>query len=65
MLISGSLPNLGMLLKVGKLFQLNSSVLWMSLVLQGSVLPAFIIGVVGANFEKWVRKYVPGSIGLY
>ena len=25
--------------------------------LQGSVLPAFIIGVVGANFEKWVRKY--------
>ena len=27
--------------------------------LQGSVLPAFIIGVLGAKFEKSLRKVVP------
>ena len=32
--------------------------------LQGSVLPAFIIGVVGAKFEKAVRKVVPDVIDL-
>lgn len=32
--------------------------------LQGSVLPAFIIGVVGAKFEKAVRKVVPEVLDL-
>lgn len=32
--------------------------------LQGSVLPAFIIGLVGANFEKAVRKRVPEVLDL-
>jgi len=32
--------------------------------LQGSVLPAFIIGVVGAKFEKAVRKVVPDVLDL-
>ncbi|WP_156020802.1 sucrose-specific PTS transporter subunit IIBC [Streptococcus ruminantium] len=32
--------------------------------LQGSVLPAFIIGLVGAKFEKAVRKVVPDVLDL-
>ncbi|HFH9838349.1 TPA: sucrose-specific PTS transporter subunit IIBC [Streptococcus suis] len=32
--------------------------------LQGSVLPAFIIGLVGAKFEKGVRKVVPEVLDL-
>ena len=32
--------------------------------LQGSVLPAFIIGIIGAQFEKWVRKIVPEVLDL-
>lgn len=32
--------------------------------LQGSVLPAFIIGIVGAKFEKAVRKVVPEVLDL-
>ncbi|MGT2753642.1 sucrose-specific PTS transporter subunit IIBC [Streptococcus ovis] len=32
--------------------------------LQGSVLPAFIIGIVGAKFEKAVRKVVPDVLDL-
>lgn len=32
--------------------------------LQGSVIPAFIVGIVGAKFEKWVRKHVPDVLDL-
>ena len=62
MLISGSLPNawevaggakphifFGLIPVVG---------------LQGSVLPAFFVGVIGANFEKAVRKRVPDALDL-
>lgn len=32
--------------------------------LQGSVIPAFVVGIVGAKFEKWVRKHVPDVLDL-
>ncbi|UOR11502.1 sucrose-specific PTS transporter subunit IIBC [Halobacillus amylolyticus] len=31
---------------------------------QGSVLPAFFAGIVGAKFEKWCRKRVPEALDL-
>ncbi|MBS4761657.1 sucrose-specific PTS transporter subunit IIBC [Carnobacteriaceae bacterium zg-ZUI252] len=31
---------------------------------QGSVIPAFMVGLVGAKFEKWVRKHVPDVLDL-
>lgn len=31
---------------------------------QGSVLPAFVTGFLGAKFEKWIRKYIPDAIDL-
>lgn len=31
---------------------------------QGTVLPAFIAGFVGAKLERWIRKYVPETLDL-
>lgn len=31
---------------------------------QGSVLPAFFTGLIGAKFEKFIRKYIPDAIDL-
>ena len=31
---------------------------------QGSVLPAFVTGIVGAYFEKWLRHHIPDAIDL-
>lgn len=31
---------------------------------QGSVLPAFVTGIITAKFEKWLRKHVPDAIDL-
>ncbi|MDR4890346.1 sucrose-specific PTS transporter subunit IIBC [Fredinandcohnia sp. QZ13] len=31
---------------------------------QGSVIPAFITGIVGAKLEKWIRKRVPEALDL-
>ena len=31
---------------------------------QNSVLPAFFVGLIGAKFEKWVRKWVPDVLDL-
>ena len=31
---------------------------------QGSVLPAFVTGFIGASFEKWIRKYIPDAVDL-
>ena len=64
MLISGSLPNAWEVAKGGEIVPINFFGLVDVVGLQGSVLPAFIIGVVGANFEKWVRKYVPEVLDL-
>ena len=58
MLISGSLPNAWEVAQGGEIVPIKFFGLVDVVGLQGSVLPAFIIGVVGANFEKWVRKYV-------
>ena len=58
MLISGSLPNAWEVAQGGEIVPIKFFGLVDVVGLQGSVLPAFIIGVVGANFEKWVRKDV-------
>lgn len=31
---------------------------------QGSVLPAFVTGILTAKFEKWLRKHVPDAVDL-
>ena len=31
---------------------------------QGSVLPAFVTGIITAKFEKWLRKHIPDAIDL-
>ena len=31
---------------------------------QNSVLPAFFVGLIGAKFEQWVRKWVPDVLDL-
>ena len=64
MLISGSLPNAWEVAQGGEIVPIKFFGLVDIVGLQGSVLPAFIIGVVGANFEKWVRKYVPEVLDL-
>lgn len=64
MLISGSLPNAWEVAQGGEIVPIKFFGLVDVVGLQGSVLPAFIIGVVGAIFEKWVRKYVPEVLDL-
>ena len=64
MLISGSLPNAWEVAQGGEIVPIKFFGLVDVVGLQGSVLPAFIIGVVGANFEKWVRKDVPEVLDL-
>lgn len=64
MLISGSLPNAWEVAQGGEIVPIKFFGLVDVVGLQGSVLPAFIIGVVGANFEKWIRKYVPEVLDL-
>ena len=64
MLISGSLPNAWEVAQGGEIVPIKFFGLVDVVGLQGSVLPAFIIGVVGANFEKGVRKYVPEVLDL-
>ena len=64
MLISGSLPNAWDVASGGDVKALNFFGLVDVVGLQGSVLPAFIIGVVGAKFEKAVRKAVPDVLDL-
>lgn len=31
---------------------------------QGSVLPAFVTGIIAAKFEKWLRRHIPDAIDL-
>ncbi len=64
MLISGSLPNAWEVAQGGEIVPIKFFGLVDVVGLQGSVLPAFIIGVLGANFDKWVRKYVPEVLDL-
>ncbi len=64
MLVSGSLPNAWAVAQGGEVTAINFFGFIPVVGLQGSVLPAFIIGVVGAKFEKAVRKVVPDVIDL-
>lgn len=59
MLVSGSLPNAWAVAQGGEVTAMNFFGFIPVVGLQGSVLPAFIIGVVGAKFEKALRKVVP------
>lgn len=64
MLISGSLPN-AWAVASGSDVKPEIFFGFIPVVgLQGSVLPAFIIGILGANFEKAVRKVVPEVLDL-
>ena len=64
MLVSGSLPNAWAVASGGEVTAMQFFGFIPVVGLQGSVLPAFIIGVVGAKFEKAVRKVVPDVIDL-
>ena len=64
MLVSGSLPNAWAVASGGEVTAMNFFGFIPVVGLQGSVLPAFIIGVVGAKFEKAVRKVVPDVFDL-
>ncbi|MGT2756209.1 sucrose-specific PTS transporter subunit IIBC [Streptococcus ovuberis] len=64
MLISGSLPNAWAVASGGDVTPMTFFGFIPVVGLQGSVLPAFIIGIVGAKFEKFVRKYVPEVLDL-
>ncbi|HEL2422856.1 TPA: PTS glucose transporter subunit IIA [Streptococcus suis] len=64
MLIAGQLPNAWVVASGGDV----KPTIFFSFIpvvgLQGSVLPAFIIGLIGAKFEKAVRKVVPEVLDL-
>ena len=64
MLVSGSLPNAWAVASGGEVTAMKFFGFSPVVGLQGSVLPAFIIGVVGAKFEKAVRKVVPDVLDL-
>lgn len=64
MLISGSLPNAWAVASGGDVTPQIFFGFIPVVGLQGSVLPAFIIGIVGAQFEKAVRKVVPEVLDL-
>lgn len=64
MLISGSLPNAWAVASGGDVTPQIFFGFIPVVGLQGSVLPAFIIGILGAQFEKAVRKVVPEVLDL-
>lgn len=64
MLISGSLPNAWAVASGGDVKPMMFFGAIPVVGLQGSVLPAFMVGIVGAKFEKFVRKYVPEVLDL-
>lgn len=64
MLISGSLPNAWEVASGGDVTPQIFFGFVPVVGLQGSVLPAFIIGILGAQFEKAVRKVVPEVLDL-
>lgn len=64
MLISGSLPNAWAVASGGDVKPTIFFDFIPVVGLQGSVLPAFIIGILGAKFEKAVRKVVPEVLDL-
>lgn len=64
MLVSGSLPNAWDVANGGEVTAQTFFGFIPVVGLQGSVLPAFVIGLLGAKFEKAVRKVVPDVLDL-
>lgn len=64
MLIAGQLPNAWAVASGGDVTPTIFFGFIPVVGLQGSVLPAFIIGIIGAKFEKAVRKVVPDVLDL-
>ncbi|HEM3938370.1 TPA: PTS glucose transporter subunit IIA [Streptococcus suis] len=64
MLIAGQLPNAWVVASGGDVKPTIFFGFIPVVGLQGSVLPAFIIGLIGAKFEKAVRKVVPEVLDL-
>ncbi|MFI3059303.1 sucrose-specific PTS transporter subunit IIBC [Streptococcus suis] len=64
MLIAGQLPNAWVVASGGDVKPTMFFGFIPVVGLQGSVLPAFIIGLIGAKFEKAVRKVVPEVLDL-
>lgn len=64
MLVSGSLPNAWAVVNGGDVTAQTFFGFIPVVGLQGSVLPAFVIGLLGAKFEKAVRKVVPDVLDL-
>lgn len=64
MLIAGQLPNAWVVASGGDVKPMVFFGFIPVVGLQGSVLPAFIIGILGAKFEKAVRKVVPEVLDL-
>ena len=64
MLVSGSLPNAWAVASGGEVTAMKFFGFIPVVGLQGSVLPAFIIGAVGAKFAKALRKVVPDVLDL-
>ncbi|MGT2964998.1 PTS beta-glucoside transporter subunit IIBCA [Streptococcus acidominimus] len=64
MLIAGQLPNAWVVASGGDVTPTMFFGFIPVVGLQGSVLPAFIIGIIGAKFEKAVRKVVPEVLDL-
>ncbi|MFC3928230.1 sucrose-specific PTS transporter subunit IIBC [Streptococcus caprae] len=64
MLVSGSLPNAWAVASGGDVTAQTFFGFIPVVGLQGSVLPAFVIGLLGAKFEKAVRKVVPDVLDL-
>lgn len=64
MLISGSLPNAWAVASGGDVTPTIFFGFIPVVGLQGSVLPAFIIGILGAKLEKAIRKVVPDTLDL-
>ncbi|MGQ7320093.1 sucrose-specific PTS transporter subunit IIBC [Streptococcus suis] len=64
MLIAGQLPNAWVVASGGDVKPTIFFGFIPVVGLQGSVLPAFVIGLVGAKFEKWLRKIVPDVLDL-
>ncbi|WP_156021693.1 sucrose-specific PTS transporter subunit IIBC [Streptococcus ruminantium] len=64
MLVSGSLPNAWAVANGGDVTAQTFFGFIPVVGLQGSVLPAFVIGLLGAKFEKAVRKVVPDVLDL-
>lgn len=63
MLISGSLPN-AYVVAAGEATPLTFFGFIPVVGYQGTVLPAFFVGLIGAKLEQWLRKRVPDALDL-